>query len=335
LIIALRQYPEDVRLILNEVVVLQYVRPVDFSHFEIHVSRIAVFNPAGWNGTSWTGTPNSPADWDGLTNTLHTISPTMPITIVGLTSGQKYYIKIVSVDKSNLRSNPTVEAELTAGNVLSDMIAQNSVRMSNLDMSILDYTVPQILLSGGGVRKEPTGYGNCIFWYSVSYSKSTDLDLDIDNTYGFSYFGGASLDEEHMRMLFPNTSSGNCYTELSGYIKAPNGLASGMMVLYLYPIAINLGTDDNLKYCGANIIYNGKTYSQRLVSKPISTDSYLDHGVLTTTTGVYKLIFTDLDTNVLNQDIAIRFVNEATSPVESEYLWELKSWALAYCANSE
>jgi parallel beta-helix repeat protein len=95
--------------------IMAYARPSDFLHFEVYVSTLSCFNPTGWNGTAWTGTPNAIEDWDGTVNTRFKISSETPINLTGLVAGTTYYVHLVAVDTYLNRSDPSNEASATAG----------------------------------------------------------------------------------------------------------------------------------------------------------------------------------------------------------------------------
>jgi hypothetical protein len=95
--------------------IMAYARPSDFLHFEVYVSTLSCFNPTGWNGTAWTGSPNAIEDWNGTTNTLFKISSETPINLTGLVAGTTYYVHLVAVDTYLNRSDPSNEASATAG----------------------------------------------------------------------------------------------------------------------------------------------------------------------------------------------------------------------------
>ncbi len=97
------------------IIVMGYQRPVDFDHFEIFVSTGASFNPTGWNGSAWTGAPNSPETWNGTTNTLYMITTNEPAHLP-LPGGTRYYAKIVVVNKAGSRSAPSGEDSAISGN---------------------------------------------------------------------------------------------------------------------------------------------------------------------------------------------------------------------------
>lgn len=99
----------------NGVIKLAYQRPVNFKHFEVYISKTTGFNPSGWNGSVWSGQPNPTAEWNGTDKTLHTISAATPIQVTGLTPGTTYYVKVVAVNNSDVRSAPGEELSCAAG----------------------------------------------------------------------------------------------------------------------------------------------------------------------------------------------------------------------------
>lgn len=86
-----------------------YVKPADFSHFEVFVGLAAGFTVTGWNGSAWVSQPNAPADWNGITNTLFTTMTDTHGFIGPLTPGLTYYVRVAAVDKSGNRSAPSIE----------------------------------------------------------------------------------------------------------------------------------------------------------------------------------------------------------------------------------
>ena len=94
-----------------------YEKPLDFKQFEVYISTTQGFSVTGYDSETqqWTGEPNNPADWDGVTNTLHTISTSEPIQITNLTPGTTYYYRVCQVDKTNQRSIPSQEFTAIAG----------------------------------------------------------------------------------------------------------------------------------------------------------------------------------------------------------------------------
>lgn len=84
-------------------------KAVDFDHYEINVYTVADTNPTGFNGTSWTGSPNNVADWNGTDKTLKAVTTTVPFDVTGLSPGIDYYVKIVEVDTSGNRSAPSAQ----------------------------------------------------------------------------------------------------------------------------------------------------------------------------------------------------------------------------------
>jgi len=90
-----------------------YQAEFDFKQREIHIGTTQGFNPTGWNGEAWTGEPNDPKDWDGASNTLHSIYSTKNVSLTGLEPDMTYYVRVVDVDKTNQRSEPSDEVEIT------------------------------------------------------------------------------------------------------------------------------------------------------------------------------------------------------------------------------
>ena len=90
-----------------------YQAEFDFKQREIHIGTTRGFNPTGWNGEAWTGEPNDPKDWDGASNTLHSIYSTKNVNLTGLEPDMTYYVRVVDVDKTNQRSEPSDEVEIT------------------------------------------------------------------------------------------------------------------------------------------------------------------------------------------------------------------------------
>jgi len=103
-----------------------YRAEFDFKQREIHISHTQGFNPTGWDGETWTGEPNDPKDWDGASNTLHSIYSTKNVNLTGLEPGMTYYVRVVDVDKTNQRSEPSDEVEITPtkynGEEITDVI---------------------------------------------------------------------------------------------------------------------------------------------------------------------------------------------------------------------
>ena len=90
-----------------------YQAEFDFKQREIHISHTQGFNPTGWDGSAWTGEPNDPKDWDGASNTLHSVYSTKNVNLTGLKPDMTYYVRVVDVDKTNQRSEPSDEVQIT------------------------------------------------------------------------------------------------------------------------------------------------------------------------------------------------------------------------------
>ena len=90
-----------------------YQAEFDFKQREIYISHTQGFNPTGWDGSAWTGEPNDPKDWDGASNTLHSVYSTKNVSLTGLEPDMTYYVRVVDVDKTNQRSEPSDEVEIT------------------------------------------------------------------------------------------------------------------------------------------------------------------------------------------------------------------------------
>jgi parallel beta-helix repeat protein len=97
-------------------ITLAYEFPRDTKHIEVYIGLATGFTPTGWDGSAWTGDPNTLPNWDGSTNTLYAvIAPAKKFNISGLTPGVTYYARLVVVDFSGQRSDPSTEMSAVAG----------------------------------------------------------------------------------------------------------------------------------------------------------------------------------------------------------------------------
>jgi hypothetical protein len=91
-------------------ITLAYEFPRDTKHIEVYIGLATGFTPTGWDGSAWTGSPNTIPNWDGSTNTLFAVvAPAKKFNISGLTPGVIYYARLVVVDMSGQRSAPSIE----------------------------------------------------------------------------------------------------------------------------------------------------------------------------------------------------------------------------------
>lgn len=89
-----------------------YQDTYDFKQREVHISLTQGFNPTGWDGEKWVSGPNDIKDWNGGTNTLHSIYLTKNANVTGLEPEITYYVRVVDVDKTGQRSEPSDEIQV-------------------------------------------------------------------------------------------------------------------------------------------------------------------------------------------------------------------------------
>lgn len=89
-----------------------YQETYDFKQREVHIGLTQGFNPTGWDGEKWASGPNDIKDWDGGANTLHSVYLTKNANVTGLEPEITYYVRVVDVDKTGQRSEPSDEIQV-------------------------------------------------------------------------------------------------------------------------------------------------------------------------------------------------------------------------------